>query len=410
MRILYDSENVRNAIIALFEDPRKRRVAVVAFVGEGAEAYLPSPVGLELFCWPKPGNTDPDTLVGLMKRGAKVSFVDDLHMKVYWSETKGAILTSANLSTGALGSRNLKEVGVLLPPGEFDINRLLRGLRARSPSPEELHRLEKLHKQYKAKNWNQFIGQTRSQSYDEWYESKEYRKTWKMAVISGTVRLASKAKRRAEEEYGRARPQNWVSSKQGDYSKNDWILTFTLDNDRPNDLEWFSVDYFVKVSRSEAAYDGNTCRYVQVWPLSRYTQPPLKLDIRFKKALKESIGEYGRQRLLKQNSSKPPARLIDMIYRHITKKLTPERERSERSTWKKSILSILMNHYPNNTQLSTIYREIGEYITLTDYLKASWKDNLQPRYQVWIRSCLNKLKNEDLARNPKHGYWRYCPP
>jgi hypothetical protein len=104
MRILYDSESVRNSIIELFEDPRKRRVAVVAFVGEGAEAYLPNPAGLELFCWPKPGNTDPDTLISLMKRGAKVSFVNDLHMKVYWSESNGTILTSANLSTSVFSN------------------------------------------------------------------------------------------------------------------------------------------------------------------------------------------------------------------------------------------------------------------------------------------------------------------
>jgi hypothetical protein len=242
--ILYSSEDVRNTIIDLFSNSRKRRVALVAFVGVGAEAYLPSPSGLELYCWPQPGSTDPDTLVDLIERGAKVYFVDGLHMKVYYCEDAGAVITSANLSTNALGAGNLLEAGVLLSSGELSINELLHSFKARTASPEELLRLEKRHKDYRSRNPGQFVAPGNSRSFDEWYTSK-YSKPWKIAVINGTVKLASEARKIAINEYGRRNPRNWISSSLDDYSKHDWILTFRLDGNSPKEIEWFSVDYFV---------------------------------------------------------------------------------------------------------------------------------------------------------------------
>ncbi len=99
MEILYTTSAIRNAIQELFSDPKRRRVALVAFVGSDAEAYLPYPEGLELVCWPKAGATDANVIGRLLKRGAVVKFSDNLHMKVYWAAGKGAIITSANLSS-----------------------------------------------------------------------------------------------------------------------------------------------------------------------------------------------------------------------------------------------------------------------------------------------------------------------
>ena len=77
------------------------------------------------------------------------------------------------------------------------------------------------------------------------------------------------------------------------------------------------------------------------------------------------------------------------------------------SVWEEAILKILKRHYPNEVQLQIIYNEIEGYITLTDYYKESWKENLQPRYQCWIRSYLSKLKKDGLVENTRYGYWRY---
>ena len=93
--ILDTSEDVRRAIIELYSSAKGRRVAVSAFVGEGAEMFLPRPKGIELVCWPKVGGTNPNVLRDLIKKGVVVRFSDNLHMKVYWAKGTGVIITSS---------------------------------------------------------------------------------------------------------------------------------------------------------------------------------------------------------------------------------------------------------------------------------------------------------------------------
>ena len=73
-------------------------------------------------------------------------------MKVYWAEGRGAIITSANLSTNALGSGDLKEVGVLLSDEDIDIDHLISSLKLRNPSKKELSDLDRLHDLFYVKN------------------------------------------------------------------------------------------------------------------------------------------------------------------------------------------------------------------------------------------------------------------
>ena len=141
MEILYTTSAIRNAIRELFSDPKRRRVAIVAFVGADAEAFLPYPQGLELVCWPKAGATDADVISRLIQRGASVKFSDSLHMKVYWAAGKGAIITSANLSDSALGSERLKELGIKVPAKSVDIDRLLLQADSRAVKKSELSKL-----------------------------------------------------------------------------------------------------------------------------------------------------------------------------------------------------------------------------------------------------------------------------
>ena len=91
-KILYTSAQVRQELRRLFSTSDGRRVAISAFVGYGAQAYLPRPEGIELLCWPKPGSTNPNAIAELKELGIDISFADSLHMKVYWTEDKGAIM------------------------------------------------------------------------------------------------------------------------------------------------------------------------------------------------------------------------------------------------------------------------------------------------------------------------------
>ena len=57
-RVLYTSTEVRSAIVNLFRHRDSERIAISAFVGDGADAYLPYPKGLQLICSPTPGATN----------------------------------------------------------------------------------------------------------------------------------------------------------------------------------------------------------------------------------------------------------------------------------------------------------------------------------------------------------------
>lgn len=313
-RLLYNSAEVRQAIVELFRSSKGPRVAISAFVGDGAEAYLPKPKGLQLICWPKAGGTNPNVLRKLMKRGVNVFFADGLHMKIYWSEDNGAVVTSANLSINALGSGNLKEIGAFLEPEEIDIDRLIQSLEIRPASLKELKRLDSRHKRYVVRNRGEGRAESQLRSFDEWYELP-FRPEWKLGWVEGSVELAANAKAISENEYGVSHPKNWISCRYGDYQRGDWILTFMLKKS-PTDLEWMFADYVVKVSKSDKAFTQEyPCQVVQVWRKKSYPVPPFNVSRkRFQKAFSEAVHRFGTSRIEKLKSCKPPKRLIDLIY------------------------------------------------------------------------------------------------
>ncbi len=148
--ILYNQSDIYREIQRLFNYPTVRRVAISAFVGKDAESYLPIPAGLTLVCWPKAGGTNPHTLRKLIKKSVDVWFADRLHMKIYWAEGRGCIITSANLSKNALGVGGLKELGVLLNPDEVDIDKVLSSLGKRPVNESEMKKLDREHARFSA--------------------------------------------------------------------------------------------------------------------------------------------------------------------------------------------------------------------------------------------------------------------
>ena len=89
-------------------------------------------------------------------------------MKLYWAEDM-LYITSANLSTNALGAGNLKEIGVLLPKGAIEIDELISKLAPRAVSAAELRKLDRLHKLYVIRNKDDFrTNGLRAQSFEDW--------------------------------------------------------------------------------------------------------------------------------------------------------------------------------------------------------------------------------------------------
>ena len=311
MKILYTSAEVRNEIVRLFRESKGRRVAVAAYVGKGAESYLPKPGGLELYCCPQAGGTNAEVVRRLIGRGAKVWFVESLHMKVYWTDG-GAIITSANLSTNALGSGNLKELGILVPASYLDIDRVIASLNCKPVTDGRLAELDKATQAFNT-GAARPITHTRVSSYKEWYESS-YRRKWKLGWWDAVGGMSANAKTKSQEEYGVPTPHNFVSCSQSDYEFGDCVLTFDISGKSPKTIRWLFIDFVVRVAKTDkkAYYKDWPYQAVQVWPAARY-QPPFMLDRAFQAAFKRAVKEYGADEL-KGSSTTTPPKLLKLIY------------------------------------------------------------------------------------------------
>lgn len=317
IKILYSSDEIHAAIKRLFSEPgtQERRVALVAYIGSGAESYLPHPNGLRLICNPSPGGTDPDTLRRFMKRGAKVEISHKLHMKVYWSRSRGCVLTSANASSSALGVAGLKEAGVYFPPGLVDIDRLIKYA---SPSPIrqlDLHKLDRESREEKRNVGNK--GQKRRNPPDflEWFTSP-YRSKWKLGwcdeIVKGTAKTV---KEKTFNEYGLREPHTWRSIGKGRVRPRDWLLSFFFTDHGVKSIEWIYVDFVAKLSPKEKRYYYRNWPYhaVQVHPLSRHPLPPFRITSAFRKSFQNAIKRYSRERIMAAKSDIPPLRLLNVV-------------------------------------------------------------------------------------------------
>ena len=294
-KTIYTSADLRKAIIDLFSSPTGPRVAVSAFVGTGAETYLPSPDGLQLYCWPKAGGTNPSALRRLIKAGVNVFFADSLHMKLYWAKERGCILTSANLSTNALGAGNLKEIGTSLPSDAVDMDRIIGSLKARPLTQKELSKLEREHRLYYAMNLlkdNQKVV-----SFEDWFTSP-FRSEWKCVWHQEYSQACSlQAKALAQAEYNLEEPDLYLHVGDiSEYNLGDWILTFRLGKSAANRANWYFADriFSVPVTDNEAYDPGDPFEIVQLWPAYRYPPPPFKIDKRFRKAIQSCPGFWSR--------------------------------------------------------------------------------------------------------------------
>lgn len=308
-KILYSSADIRKEIISLFRT-EGRRVAISAFVGKGADSYLPNAKGLELICWKKGGGTNPDELRNLIAKGAIVQFADNVHMKIYWSE-KGAIISSANLSMNALGSGDLKEIGVLLPSDAVNIDKVLNSLLPRKVTKKELDELDFLHKQYYSQA-PKFLRYS-TKTFIEWYELRPW-KEWKFAIIEGNIDLSETAKQKALNEYGVVNPYDWMNCRKDDYQDSDWILTFNLKK-VPRNLDWMYVNFTVDISPSDRTYSqALPCQLVQLAPSNRYGPPPFSLrDHQFRLAFIRACRDFTPDKLLKMKKTQFPDEFIELI-------------------------------------------------------------------------------------------------
>jgi phosphatidylserine/phosphatidylglycerophosphate/cardiolipin synthase-like enzyme len=316
VKVLYTTREVRSAITELFKDGKgRRRVVVSAYIGDGAEYYLPFADGVQVICSPTPGATNPHAIRKLIKRKAEVWFCDKLHMKVYWSEGKGAVITSANLSTNALGVGGLKEAGVLLGPNSVDIEKLLATL-ARRPAKSGLHELDLKHREYHKRN--SFRQKSHRVSFAEWYRSP-IRQQWKLMVcIEFSYDPISQASQdRSLNQFGTG-PCTWAWSAENNVVENEWVLCAALRQADSGDFGWLYVDHIQKVSVRDKAYSKEyPYELVQLQPLKTYEEPPFEVNAKFKKAFRDAAAELN-IRTESKSPTLPHPELLAQLYSRLS--------------------------------------------------------------------------------------------
>jgi hypothetical protein len=312
MKILYSSTELHDAIKDVLADPQPgdRRVALVAFVGGQAQAFLPDPNELEIVCWLQPGATDALTLDLLRKRSAKIYKSQRLHMKVYWCSRRGCVICSANASGHALGAGAQKEVGVWLPPNIVDIERLWSYANPKPINDADLKRLARLAE--RVPKYNASGSEASRPDFLGW-QNFSGRLDWKLGWWDENAKFAKEAVKIAKRAYGVMAPEDFLAVTKEQARPHDWFLTFRLAHG--TDLVWMRVDFIIEVSPSDkAAYDEDyPFQAVQANPIRAYPPPPFVLDQAFRSAFKKAIKAYGEGRIEILESLRPPKPLLDLI-------------------------------------------------------------------------------------------------
>ena len=317
MKVLHSASDLRAAVHEVFGG-RSRRVALVAFVGEGAEAYLPNAKGLELVCCPDGRSTNPNELRRLESKGVKVRFADNLHMKLYWSRL-GAVVASANLSDNGLGG-GLKELGVLLGPGQVDITHALRIAKPRKVTDVEMRRLDHEYAtapREKRKPVGPPPPRRKQTTFGEWLK-QPHRRVWKLGWWDAYEGESATTRKVCRTDYGVDSPDNFIPCKPGDYAQGDWVLCFRTTKRAVREIEWLCVDRQVPVRRSDRGFDRKfSCEAIQAYPLNHYGTSPFDCSAkRFCMAFGSAAAEYGLKRIKDLKSVHLPAKLLNLVVKH----------------------------------------------------------------------------------------------
>ena len=315
-KFLSTGQHVRREIHRIFDTETGRRVAIVAFVGSHADAYLPKPNGLELVCWPKAPGTNPKSLRTLIKKGVSVRFADRLHMKIYWTESKGAVVASANLSTNAYGAGDLKEAGVALPSPAINIDKLLQSLGSKEVEEKDLRRLEK--------EWtlaNPLPPQPPTDSHRTFLDwlAMPKRRRWLLSVFDSYCGSASQRLQDvAEKETGSRFVEAAAYCRKGEVAPDDFLLRLNVGaNVR---LEsWLYVHRVVLVSKNDKQYYPEwPYQAGQLYPPRACPAPPFRIDRNLRRAFGAAYKELGsdNQAFSLEPTSPPSKELLKSVEKH----------------------------------------------------------------------------------------------
>jgi hypothetical protein len=226
-KILYNSSETGDCIKQLMANPLdgQRRIVLVAYIGRDYSSFLPDPKDIEIVCSPTPGATRAEAVARLRSAGAKkIQFSDNLHMKVYWAQTRGCLITSANLSQNALGISGLHEAGVLVEAEDVNMDAFLEAVKPYDVNDKNLLRLAELERKFDRANPR--LGKAKT-DYNQWYSVPvAARGPWKLGWWCEECETAKSAKQFVRTKYNKSDVSDFINVAKGQAKKRRLAIMF----------------------------------------------------------------------------------------------------------------------------------------------------------------------------------------
>jgi hypothetical protein len=319
VEFLPDSRAVHAKLRQLFSRSTRgrRRVVCVAYVGVDAPSLLPDYAGVELYCWPQAGATDPRALAILASPafGAKVFLADRLHAKLFWVADLGYVITSANLSSNALSELGLREVGVFVPnSAQVNINRLISSLKARRLRKTDLGVLERGHDRFWGFRTPTDAPRSRLRTFREWYggfQQPEWKLAWWDTVDDEEASTAAAAR----SVWGVSEIDDFMDFNDHQIERGDWILCYHIQKkDRVGSVDWLYVHDTHKLTADERHQRGYSHQAIQLWKPRAPMRPPFSESAdAFLAAFRRAVKLYGLRGLKLHDNSRPSPRFLEAL-------------------------------------------------------------------------------------------------
>ena len=321
MKILHNTDELRETINLIMNDNSGKRIIIVAYVGNDAVSYIPKAKNIDLYCSTSIPGTNPSGLRQLKKAGVNLYEVKKLHSKIYWSQNSGVVIGSANLSNNGLSKNGNHEVGVFLPKNNFKIQEYISKLESKKITYQRIHELEKKYNLYILKNKN-ISKKTKEkiQKFQEWDSKTGFQ--WKIYPWSEEGDLPKDVK-------GELKNTHLVEHNNYDFmqttSKNEYDIGGWVLNAREvwkgdelikiKDLSWFIPEILIKSGQK------NSEEYPYYWIKINENTPsnqPFELkDKEFKKAFEKSYIELTNSKekiFIKKNQ--PSSRFLKLVLKY----------------------------------------------------------------------------------------------
>jgi hypothetical protein len=331
MEILVTSKQIRDKIRWVLGDTHDERIALVAFVGHDAVKFLANPKGIQLYCWLKVLGTNPNGLRSLLSRDVDLFEVNNLHMKLYWSRKRGAVLGSANLSENALGNDVQFELAVYLPPKTVDIKRLMKRFVARKIDGPRIDSFETRYNLYPLRNQDDFTQFSSSKSqtpnFLDWcsLRRKSIETPFRLYWWWEEANPPNDALKVVKQETGSDYNLGFINSmSKKDYELGEWVLSFRESSYTNGDIRPLKIGWFVPQEYARTQEKG-WAKYSHIWFQVRKTLQSEPFDLQdpiFKKALTNVLIEHGNdvENVVMKNSTQPTGgflRSLEQKYREI---------------------------------------------------------------------------------------------